>query len=377
MGCVKTKSAAAPQDVKPVVIVNHATANGALKVPQGESWPDGDHPDLRGSSSFVSVWESEVSTSPANLAAFHTLVEQGDLDGLTALLAEHGESLAPGERESMEQERERLAIRAKRAAAESLSVAMTNQASAGSRTEHIRRSIQIARKRGVDDADIWEAEEALEKEEMMARADPWANTDGQPAFEAIEEDDVEKLQSILVGGRPWAYWRDKYGRDLRACAEETAEGLRQRGGDGATAVLECFNNDGGMTPEKWKEAFKLTSRDDAPALAELLAGCSPLVWSAYKNAGGRTLLELAEERSRENVMMYLSLAAGKVKDLPQHKMPNVGDSVWVYEEHSIQPTPGRVADPVDCKPGFVTVQFWDREETRNVNHLHLRKMLLA
>ena len=46
------------------------------------------------------------------LGAVHDLVEQGDLDGLTALLAEHGESLAPGERESMEQERERLATRA-------------------------------------------------------------------------------------------------------------------------------------------------------------------------------------------------------------------------------------------------------------------------
>ena len=132
-----------------------------------------------------------------------------------------------------------------------------------------------------------------------------------------------------------------------------------------------------MRVSRWKEAFKLTSRDDAPALAELLAGCSPLVWSAYKNAGGKTLLELAEERSRENAMMWLSLSAGRVKDLPEKKMPNVGDSVWVYEEQSIQPIPGRVADPVDCKPGDVTVQFWDREETRNVNHLHLRKMLLS
>lgn len=57
--------------------------------------------------------------------------------------------------------------------------------------------------------------------------------------------------------------------------------------------------------------FKYVMRDDELALEESLRGVSPFVWGVWKNKGGKSLLELADERGKPKCYTWLALASGK------------------------------------------------------------------
>jgi hypothetical protein len=287
-------------------------------------------------------------------------VERADVDRLDELLAsEDGmHMLLEGERASILVERERIARRLKRAAHEQLHSAMT--APPGERSRLLRSALEVARKREVEEADIAEAEEMLEAA-LAAEKDPWASADGSRAFDAIATDDVATLQEALVSGGAWASWRNSHGEDLLAAAKA----------GNAEKVVAFLTRDGGLGAADWKQAFKLVCRDDAVALADLLASVSPLVWAEQRNAGGKTLIELADERERTQAYTWLALARGQVRELAPESV-SVGDAVWVFEDGCIQPRAAKVSATED---GEATVAYWDDAvETRTVPVQRLRRM---
>lgn len=296
---------------------------------------------------------SPADKAPRALVALHAAVERGDLDELDALLATSAQRLLPGELEAMEKERDRLFFRLKRCACESLAAVLR-----GGCADKIAKAIEVARRRGVDEADVTEAETALAD---VLELDEWGQVRaGGAAFEAVQRDDIAGLQSALAGGA-WAAWRDELGRGL-------VEASRAHGAEHVEAFLL---RDGGLDVARWKEAFRLVCRDNAEELAELLSDVSPLVWCEHMNAGGKTLLELAQERDKPTVYAWLAMSMGRLKELPPESI-QVDDPCWVFEEKRIQP---RAAKILSVDDGFAAVAFWDSAtEERRVRLTHIRRM---
>jgi len=300
------------------------------------------------------------------LQGLHGLVEKGDLDALHQQLPPLKHRLSLGDREYLEREQQRLETKAKRAATESLHAALRSKDSG-----KLKKALAAAERRGVPSDDLDLAEEALEK--LLAaeaqQADFFTSVGGPSSgavacFRAIAEDDVARVQ-LLMRQAAWSPWRDSEGRDLLQAAEA----------HGATKVQEVLEAGKGRTSDK---EFKFVMQDDPLLLEESLRGVSPFVWSQWRNKGGKSLLELADERGKQECYTWLALASGKVQFLQPEQFA-AGDSVWVFSHDSLQPRPARVEetdDEADAPPGHVRVAFWDEANTvtRHVDPTHLRKM---
>jgi hypothetical protein len=330
-------------------------------------WPD-DEP-------INDHWEDEedpweVPGSPVmrrTCTDFYAAVEKSDLDLLDQLLKRRGMGLSKANREAVLTERERLANRVRRAAYEQLAAAM--RASDDTKHEKLAKAIEVAKLRELDESDIEEAEAALEALGDLDDDMPAHVKSGRPAFQAIRDDDVKALRKALVRKtkcRAWAKWRNEEHHSLVEFA--TALGKRR--------ILRHMTDDGGMTADQWKAAFRSVVRDDAVELSSHLKYCSPFVWMERRNAGGKTLLEVAQERGSSGCEMWLMFGSGLVTDLPKMEELTAGESVWVLEESSVQPRPAKV---VSAQKRKVVVGFWDAkdDETVEVNVNNCRRMLLG
>lgn len=304
--------------------------------------------------------------SAEELEGLHKCVEKGDLDALQERLPHLRHRLSIGDREYLEREQMRLERKAKRAATESLHAAMRSK-DAGK----LRKALASASRRSVPEDDVEEATEVLEKllaaearqSDFFASSGPDQGAAAQ-CFRAIACDDIGAVQKLMRQAA-WGQWRDPEGRDLLAAAD-AAE---------AEQVLRVLAAGRGKTHD---QEFKYVMRDDELALEESLRGVSPFVWGRWKNKGGKSLLELADERGKPKCYTWLALASGKVQFLQPEQFA-AGDSVWVFSQASLQPRPARVeeADDEACAPpGHVRVAFWDEDSsvTRHVDATHLRKM---
>merc|ERR1719456_121043 len=124
-------------------------------------------------------------------------------------------------------------------------------------------------------------------------------------------------------------------------------------------ILKHMTDDGGMTADDWKMAFRCVVKDDAVELAKCLKYCSPFVWMERKNAGGKTMLEVSQERGSSATEMWLMFGCGMVTDLPKMEKLAEGESVWVLEENSVQPRPAKV---IATQRKMVVVGFWDAKD---------------
>jgi hypothetical protein len=120
-------------------------------------------------------------------------------------------------------------------------------------------------------------------------------------------------------------------------------------------------------------------QDDVEALRKLIARTkvSPFVWTAWRNKGGKTLLDLAHERSKENVYTWMILAAGRAQFLAPDRVKD-GDTVWVFLPTSLQPRQGKVIMDSDAPydpHALVEVSYFDEDEgTHMVEPTRVRKM---
>jgi hypothetical protein len=191
------------------------------------------------------------------------------------------------------------------------------------------------------------------------------------AFAAIAADDPRAFENA-VQGQPWEGWKDDGGRDLLGAAH----------GSEAAKVLALLKG-GTATEADERAAFRLVVQDDAQKLQQHLRACkvSPLVWAAWRNRGGKTLLQLAEERERNNVYTWMVLAAGRVQFLAPEKV-SPGDAVWVFTPGCLQPRQAAVVGADERKQDMhdaeshVEVAFWDEDgdATHFVEPTQIRKM---
>lgn len=311
------------------------------------------------------------STLTPTRARLHAAVERGDLDELRGAVGGPGWwELPEGEQEYIQREADHLQHKARRAALEALVAAQRS-----GDLPRLRRAIATAQRRDVPEDELEIAEAAAERLEIAEREEREGfhlRNFRDEAFEAIAADDPHAFE-IAVQGHPWEGWKDDAGRDLLCAAH----------GEKASKVLELLQ--GGTATEKdEREAFRLVVQDDAQKLQQHLRACkvSPLVWAAWRNRGGKTLLQLAEERERNNVYTWMVLAAGRVQFLaPEKVLP--GDAVWVFTPGCLQPRQAAVVGPADeMRPNaydaelHVEVAFWDEEgdATHFVEPTRIRKM---
>lgn len=326
-----------------------------------EGWPEDDD-WLDDFEALEDPWEGVKSPAHREtMSAFHEAVEASDLDALDALIMERGLGLSKANRAAVRHDRERLVVHVRRAANEQLAAAMRSNSNESNCREKLENAIEVAKRRGIDKADIEEAEIRFASLDD-ASDEPAIIRSGRPAFAAIRNDDVAALRKAIVrptrrGCRAWARWQNEHTQSLLEAAESS----------GSKRCLAHLSRDGGLTEEQWKDLFKLVARDDAVELSRVLVGCSPLVWATRRNAGGKTLLELAQERGKQKAEVWLMLASGTVDEMEAPGPLRSGDSAWVLDEDAVQPRPANV---VTVEKHEVIVAYWDSETGTCVVPLH-------
>lgn len=287
-----------------------------------------------------------------DLGWLHEAVDKGDLAALNGLEELH---LAPGNREYFERERVRLAHRQCRAATEVLQHAVQRRD-----LGRLRTAIAAARRRGVHAGDVEHAEALMEELEAADKDEVFRDRRAE-AFAAIQADDPDAFQES-VRGQAWESWLDEQGRNLTEAATDA----------GSRRVLELLTKGDGADK---LPAFRLVCKDDAAELEAQLRGVSPFVWRQWKNRGGKTLLQLAEERSKQQVYTWLTVALGRGQVLEPEKVEE-GDCVWVFTSESLQPRQAKVLARPEDRRAPVEVAFWDEvTTTHSVDPTHLRRML--
>merc|ERR1711908_248191 len=149
----------------------------------------------------------------------------------------------------------------------------------------------------------------------------------------------------LTPYKTWSAWKNSDGASLLKFAEtkHAAECTKL-----LTAAVRSIDPDNAsfkppprlatcvVSQEQKTEAFKLLMKDDVEGLEKFLEPYGPENWEQWKNKGGKSLLDMAEERSKENCHSFLLKALDRVSSLAAEDIDE-GDAVWVFEPGELQP----------------------------------------
>jgi len=244
------------------------------------------------------------------------------------------ELIGVSELENAERELERMMIRNRRAAFERLGAAAKSKD-----IDKLQAALQTAKTAGLGDTtEVQKAERELAVlEGALSKSTDFGTPDARtPGSDASSEDARERARANTLDSS-----------SVRTIDPETVDFKPPP--RLATAVVD---------QEKKTEAFKLLMQDNVEGLEEFLEPYGVENWSHWRNKGGKSLLEMAEERSKEHCHSFLLKALDRVTTLAAEDI-ETGDAVWVFEPGELQP---HKATAVEFSPDFIVVTYWDSDK---------------